>query len=223
MARMTKLIVWHDGACPLCRREIALMRRLDRRGAIRFVDATESGAACPIDRADLLARFHASEDGILLSGAAAFAAMWRAIPLSCARSGLAARVPLGPCHCSRRAVRGLSEASVRRLQRMAAAGVAGMRPRPDPVGPGQESVWSYPRPAARRGNARAHIVIEHRGHRRRRYPRQRSGRWRPAIRQAITSRPAAYHARACSDRPGGGSFCEWKGACGLLGRHRRRR
>ncbi|NIJ07578.1 putative DCC family thiol-disulfide oxidoreductase YuxK [Sphingomonas vulcanisoli] len=25
---MTKLIVWHDGACPLCRREIALMRRL---------------------------------------------------------------------------------------------------------------------------------------------------------------------------------------------------
>lgn len=78
---MTRLTVWHDGACPLCRREIALMRRLDRRGAIDFVDVTDPHAACPIDRRDLLARFHACEDGRLLSGAAAFAAMWRAIPL----------------------------------------------------------------------------------------------------------------------------------------------
>jgi hypothetical protein len=29
----------------------------------------------------MLARFHASEDGIILSCAAAFAAMWRVIPL----------------------------------------------------------------------------------------------------------------------------------------------
>ena len=89
---MTELIVWHDGACALCRREIALMRRLDRTGAIRFVDATQGGAACPIDRADLLARFHASENGVMLSGAAAFAAMWRAIPLL-RPFGLAARRP----------------------------------------------------------------------------------------------------------------------------------
>jgi len=57
------------------------MRRLDRRGAIRFVDATDPDASCPIDRRELLARFHAREDGQLRSGAAAFAAMWRAIPL----------------------------------------------------------------------------------------------------------------------------------------------
>lgn len=57
------------------------MRRLDRRGAIAFVDVAVPGSACPVDRATLLARFHARENGVLLSGAAAFAAMWRAIPL----------------------------------------------------------------------------------------------------------------------------------------------
>jgi predicted DCC family thiol-disulfide oxidoreductase YuxK len=77
---VSRVTVWHDGGCPLCRREIALMRRLDRRGRIDFVDAT-TAADCPLNRADLLARFHAMEDGRLLSGAAAFAAMWRAIPL----------------------------------------------------------------------------------------------------------------------------------------------
>lgn len=90
---MTKLIVWHDGGCPLCRREIALMRRLDRRGKIEFVDVVHSPAAwCPIDRTEMLARFHVSENGQLLSGAAAFAAMWRAIPLL-RPLGLAARSP----------------------------------------------------------------------------------------------------------------------------------
>lgn len=83
--------VWYDGACPLCTREIALMRRLDRRGAITFVDlAAGADPTCPIDRARLLARFHAEEEGRVLSGAAAFAAMWRAIPLL-RPLGLAAR------------------------------------------------------------------------------------------------------------------------------------
>lgn len=77
-----RLTVWHDGSCPLCRREIALMRRLDKAGRIAFIDvAGDSPVACPIDRATLLARFHAREDGQMLSGAAAFAAMWRAIPM----------------------------------------------------------------------------------------------------------------------------------------------
>lgn len=87
------LIVWHDGACPLCAREIALMRRLDRAGRISFIDAADPAVSCPLDRALLLARFHAMEDGVMLSGAAAFAAMWRAIPLL-RPLGLAARLPL---------------------------------------------------------------------------------------------------------------------------------
>jgi len=78
---MTRVTVWHDGECPLCRREIALMRRLDTRGAIDFVDAA-GPTTCPLDRAEMLARLHAREEGgPLLSGAAAFAAMWRAIPV----------------------------------------------------------------------------------------------------------------------------------------------
>ena len=87
-----RLTVWHDGACPLCRREIATMRRLDRACAIDFIDVAAEDATCPIDRRDLLARFHARENGVLLSGAAAFAAMWRAIPLL-RPLGLAARSP----------------------------------------------------------------------------------------------------------------------------------
>ena len=73
---MTRVTVWHDGACPLCQREIALMRRLDRRDRIEFIDVSDGEAsACPIDRSELLARFHAREGDKLLSGAAAFAAL----------------------------------------------------------------------------------------------------------------------------------------------------
>lgn len=80
-ARPKEVIIWYDGGCPLCTREIAMMRNLDNRKAITFIDATADDLACPIDRVALLSRFHASEDGKMLSGAAAFAAMWRAIPM----------------------------------------------------------------------------------------------------------------------------------------------
>ena len=89
---MSQLTVWYDAGCPLCLREIAFMRRLDRAGAVCLLDATGDDVSCPVDRAELLARFHAREDGVLVSGAAAFAAMWRAIPLL-RPLGLAARQP----------------------------------------------------------------------------------------------------------------------------------
>ena len=89
---MTHETLYYDGACPLCIREIALMRRLDRREAVTFIDISTPAASCPLDRQLMLDRFHASEDGHLLSGAAAFAAMWRAIPIM--RSlGQFARIP----------------------------------------------------------------------------------------------------------------------------------
>ncbi|MFN3554102.1 MAG: thiol-disulfide oxidoreductase DCC family protein [Novosphingobium meiothermophilum] len=86
------LTVWYDGACPLCTREIAVMRRLDREGRIAFTDISDPLAPCPVPRTTALARFHVSEGDRVLSGAAAFAAMWRALP-SLRRLGRLAQVP----------------------------------------------------------------------------------------------------------------------------------
>lgn len=72
--------VFYDGACPLCQREIALMRKLDGDKRIAFEDVTDPAVACPVDRSAALKRFHVREGDRVLSGAAAFAAMWRAIP-----------------------------------------------------------------------------------------------------------------------------------------------
>ncbi len=68
------------------------MKRQTVGRPIRFVDL-QTAEGCPIDPRDLLARFHAQEQGgPLVSGAAAFAALWRRSrtlrPL-----GLAARWP----------------------------------------------------------------------------------------------------------------------------------
>jgi predicted DCC family thiol-disulfide oxidoreductase YuxK len=86
------LTVWYDGDCPLCRNEIALLRAMDRAGRIAFVDLSV-GLPCPIDRMAMKMRFHAQEaGGPLLSGAEAFAAMWRAVP-PLAPFGRMARTP----------------------------------------------------------------------------------------------------------------------------------
>lgn len=57
------------------------MRRLDWRRRIDFIDVADRATVCPLDRAQLLARFDALENGKMLSGGGAFAAMWRAVPL----------------------------------------------------------------------------------------------------------------------------------------------
>ena len=73
--------VWYDSDCPLCVREMKLMRRLDKRKAINFV-SIQGATGCPIGTDELMQRFHAQEQGEpIVSGAAAFAAMWRAIPV----------------------------------------------------------------------------------------------------------------------------------------------
>ena len=72
---------------------MALVRRLDRRRAIRFIDLASDDVDCPGEKAQLVARLHVRENGRLLSGASAFAAVWRAIPLL-RPLGLLARNPI---------------------------------------------------------------------------------------------------------------------------------
>ena len=83
-----------------------------------------------------------------------------------------------------------------------------MRPDPEPTGPGQESVWDYPRPA-RAELSPAHVVIVHGG--------VVVADTRAAVRTLETSHPPSYYFPPSDIAPGylrraaGSSFCEWKG------------
>jgi predicted DCC family thiol-disulfide oxidoreductase YuxK len=84
------LTVLYDGACPLCRREIGVYRGLQPLHAdapVCFADVSDAAFSLPsalpagTTREQLLARFHVrGRDGVLLSGAPAFLAMWAALP-----------------------------------------------------------------------------------------------------------------------------------------------
>jgi ubiquinone biosynthesis monooxygenase Coq7 len=77
------LTVLYDGACPLCRREIALYRGLPARQPLAFVDVSDATTPLPAstDRARLLARFHVRRaDGTLVDGARGFVALWSVLP-----------------------------------------------------------------------------------------------------------------------------------------------
>lgn len=74
------MMVYYDGGCPLCSREIRVMRRLDRNRRLSFLDITRHDVG-DMDRDALLRRFHVrGADGQTVSGAAAFAAVWRELP-----------------------------------------------------------------------------------------------------------------------------------------------
>ena len=80
--------------------------------------------------------------------------------------------------------------------------------RPDPLRPGQESVWAFPRPAVAQAIA-AHIVVELGG--------LVIADTRRAVRTLETSHPPSYYIPPDDVASGtlvpvaGGSFCEWKG------------
>ena len=75
--KQAQVQVWFDSQCPLCVKEIALMRRLDWRKRVNFIDIYAADQ-CPLDPAQLLERFHAQEAGQpIVHGAAAFAVLPR--------------------------------------------------------------------------------------------------------------------------------------------------
>ena len=76
------LTVMFDGACPLCRREVGLYQSLTPLETVAWLDVSEASAGlAPQDRARFMARFHVRQkDGRLLSGAAAFVALWLVMP-----------------------------------------------------------------------------------------------------------------------------------------------
>lgn len=85
------LKVWWDSSCPLCTKEITLLKGLDTKHEIDFIALTPATPTpfvpspnqegCPLTKKELLARFHAQEDGKdVVSGARAFAAMWKRMP-----------------------------------------------------------------------------------------------------------------------------------------------
>lgn len=80
--RCDRLTVMFDGACPLCRSEISLYQSLSPLEAVHWMDVSEDHAGMsPEEQARYMARFHVRQkDGRLLSGAAAFVALWLTMP-----------------------------------------------------------------------------------------------------------------------------------------------
>lgn len=80
---MSTFEVFYDGECPLCRREIDMLRRLDRRSRVRFTDITSAGFdAGMIGRTadELMARIHGrTNDGALVEGVEVFRQLYSAV------------------------------------------------------------------------------------------------------------------------------------------------
>ncbi len=80
----TAFTTFYDGGCPLCSKEIAHYRRIDRAGLIRWVDITQDAEALAdvgLDKSTAMRRLHVQEtDGQLLQGVPAFVAIWRRLP-----------------------------------------------------------------------------------------------------------------------------------------------
>ena len=76
--------VFYDGGCPLCSREVAHYRRLDRNANLRWVDITRDRDTLALSglRVDeAMRRFHVLDtEGCWKTGAWGFAEMWAHLP-----------------------------------------------------------------------------------------------------------------------------------------------
>jgi predicted DCC family thiol-disulfide oxidoreductase YuxK len=96
-------VVFYDGACPLCSREIAHYRRIDRARRLRWVDAATEAkilAAHGLDLERAMAELHVLDgNGGWHRGVDAFLVIWSRLPayrwLARLVSTLDLRTPLG--------------------------------------------------------------------------------------------------------------------------------
>ncbi len=97
-----KPVVFYDGGCPLCRREIQHYRRLDRLRRLRWVDITREPArvvryGLTVEQA--MRRFHVLDRfGCWQTGVSAFLELWSHLPyyrwMACVVRVLRLRRPL---------------------------------------------------------------------------------------------------------------------------------
>lgn len=75
--------VFYDGGCPVCLREVRVLRRLDRRGLILFTNIDGPGFEAPQSgpaSGDLMARIHARlQDGSWVQGVEVFRRLYAAV------------------------------------------------------------------------------------------------------------------------------------------------
>ena len=81
---LPKAIMFYDGGCPLCRREIKHYRRLDSANRIDWIDISRDASlvqAMGVTLDTAMARLHVlHRDGWLATGAYAFAVVWSELP-----------------------------------------------------------------------------------------------------------------------------------------------
>jgi predicted DCC family thiol-disulfide oxidoreductase YuxK len=79
------LEVFYDSGCPLCRREIALLERWNRRGRLRFTDIDAPGfpeSGCEKTHPELMAQLHGRlPDGSWVTGMEVIRRMYAAVGL----------------------------------------------------------------------------------------------------------------------------------------------
>lgn len=84
-AKPFPLTVYFDGECPICRREIDLMKLFNRKERLQFIDFSTSSyraADHGLNPCDLGKVIHARwADGTIITGVDVFGEMWEAIGL----------------------------------------------------------------------------------------------------------------------------------------------
>ncbi len=84
LAEPIRTLIFYDGGCPLCNREVAHYRRLDRNGRIDWIDIhanPRAVASIGVKYEEAMARLHVRDRaGKVQTGIWAFAAVWDALP-----------------------------------------------------------------------------------------------------------------------------------------------